>query len=129
MIYCTNTIYGKIWKILRTDQKYMDVRMSTSEKDSDGNYVDSSWFPRIIGHAFNSLKGTLKEGDRITITKSIISNPPYKTPEGETKSSLKFRILEAKIYNPVPGNEANKTSSPPTTQSDENNMPKEEIPW
>ena len=96
MIYTTNPIYGKVWKIMRTEQKYMDVRMSTSSKDSDGKWIDSTWFPRLMGHAFNSLKDKLKEGDRIVITKAIIENTSYEK-DGVKKSSFRFRVLEAEI--------------------------------
>jgi hypothetical protein len=96
MIYTTNPIYGKVWKIMRTEQKYMDVRMSTSSKDSDGKWVDSTWFPRLMGHAFNSLKDKLKEGDRIVITKAILENTSYEK-DGAKKSSFRFRVLEAEI--------------------------------
>ena len=100
MIYCTNTIYGKVWKITK-EEKYLDLQMSTSEKDQQsGEYKNSSWFPRCIGHAFNSLKDTLKEGDRISITKSKFTNERYTAKDGTTKSSFKFLILEASVWSP-----------------------------
>ena len=55
MIYCTNQIYAKVWKI-KSAEKYIDLQVTTSEKDADGNYKNSGWFPRAIGHAANSLK-------------------------------------------------------------------------
>ena len=128
MIYTTNPIYGKVWKIMRTEQKYMDVRMTTSSKDSEGKWVDSSWFPRIMGHAFNSLKGTLKDGDRIVITKAIIENPPYDAPDGTKKSSFKFRILEASISNAEQGNISN-TAEEPASQETEVPEAKDSCPW
>ena len=95
MIYSTNTVYGKVWKIVGRSDKYMDIQMSTSEKDRDGNYINSSWFPRIIGHAFNELKDTLKEGDRIAITKCKLSNERFRDKDGNYRSAFKFLILEA----------------------------------
>ena len=131
MIYTTNPIYGKVWKIMRTEQKYMDVRMTTSAKDSDGKWIDSTWFPRLMGHAFNSLKGTLKDGDKIVITKAIIENPPYDAPDGTKKSSFKFRILEASISNGEQNRDSETTEDAAPTTQEQDNVPaaKDECPW
>ena len=99
MIFCKDKIYAKVWSIKKED-KYIDLRISTSEKDRDGNYVNSTWFPRLIGHAFNSLKDELKEGDRLIITKSKFTNESY-TKDGVVKSSFKFVVLEAEIDAPA----------------------------
>lgn len=133
MIYTTNPIYGKVWKIMKTDQKYMDVRMSTSAKDSDGKWIDSTWFPRLMGHAFNSLKGSLKEGDRIVITKAIIENPTYEAQDGSKKSSLRLRILEATIANTDQNQDGSQSAASekpqyPSSEPSEANA-KEECPW
>lgn len=95
MIYNTNTIYAKVWTI-KPSEKYLDLQISTSEKDEDGNYKNSSWFPRVIGKAFNTLKN-LKEGDRICITKSKFTNERYEDKDGNKRSYFKFLILEATI--------------------------------
>lgn len=130
MIYTTNPIYGKVWKIMRTEQKYMDVRMTTSAKDSNGEWIDSTWFPRLMGHAFNSLKGNLKDGDKIVITKAILENPPYEAADGSKKSSFKFRILEASISNGEQGGNAEQAvTSAQTTQEPEVPNAKDECPW
>ena len=129
MIYTTNPIYGKVWKIMRTEAKYMDVRMTTSSKDSDGKWIDSTWFPRIMGHAFNSLKSDLKDGDKIVITKAIIENPSYEAQDGTKKSSFKFRILEASIVRNEQEGSENDFAPESTTQSSEVTEAKDECPW
>lgn len=103
MIFVKDKIYAKVWKISKRDEKYLDIQVTTSEKDKDGNYVNSGWFPRLVGHAFNSLKDTLKEGDRITITKAKLSNERYTDRDGNTKSSFRFIVLEAEIDSSAPG--------------------------
>ena len=70
--------------------------MSTSEKDKDGNYINSSWYARAIGHAANTLKD-LKEKDRIVVTKSKITNEKYTAKDGTSKSATRVIILEAEI--------------------------------
>ena len=97
MIFINNSkIYAKVWKVHKFD-KYIDLEATTSEKDQDGNYVNSGWFPRLIGHAFNALKDTIKEGDRIVITKAKLTNERYTAKDGSTKSAFKFVVLEASI--------------------------------
>lgn len=136
MIFNNNTIYGKVWKVIRpTDEqgnprKYIDLQISTYEKQND-EYVYSSWFPRVIGHAFNSLAG-VKEGDNIAITKSKFTNEKYTDKEGNTKSAFRFLILEAKIED-----KNTKSTTENTTQNNEpvattqpaSDVTTEEDPW
>lgn len=105
MIFIHDKIYAKVWKVEK-HEKYIDLQATTSEKDAEGNYVNSGWFPRLIGHAFNSLKDEIKEGDRLVITKSKMTNERYKDREGNTKSAFKFVILEAEIDKPTGDNTA-----------------------
>ncbi len=124
MIYCSDKNYAKVWKITPAE-KYLDLQISTSEKDKkDGHYINSSWFPRCIGHAFNTLNGNLHEGDRIIITKSKFTNERYTTPDGQTKSSFRFLILEAEIVS----NE--QQSAPPSAKTEEVTATADEsCPW
>lgn len=126
MIFCQNNIYGKVWKVMKKTDKYMDIQMTTSEKGQDGNYINSGWFPRLIGHAFNALKDTLKEGDRIIVKKSKLTNERYTSDDGSLKSSFRFLILEAEIE----AARAEQTASTaPTTQEPEVSEAKDESPW
>ena len=89
-----NKIYSKIWKIDKKE-KYADLRISTSEKvEKDGNteYVNSNWFTRAVGKAFNQLKD-INEGDRVVITKAKLSNEQYEK-DGEKRSAFRFVVLE-----------------------------------
>ena len=89
-----NKIYSKIWKIDKKE-KYADLRISTSEKverDGKTEYVNSNWFARAVGKAFNQLKD-YKEGDRVVITKAKLSNEQYEK-DGEKKTAFKFVVLE-----------------------------------
>ena len=54
--------------------------------------MNSNWFARAIGKAFNQLKD-ISEGDRVVITKAKLSNETYEK-DGKKKSALKFLILE-----------------------------------
>lgn len=112
MIFIHDKIYAKVWKVDK-HEKYIDLQATTSEKDTDGNYINSGWFPRLIGHAFNSLKDKIKEGDRLIITKSKMTNERYTAQDGSLKSAFKFVVLEAEIEEPKDSASAAPTQSAP----------------
>lgn len=135
MIFNSNEIYATVWEAtLSENKKYMDLRISTSEKDADGNWKNSNWFARVIGHALNSLKGVKRE-DRITITKSKFTNEPYEDAEGNKRSYFKFVIIEASINSkddkPTAGQAPKKANKPkkaePTPQKTADES--ESDPW
>lgn len=126
MIFVKDKIYAKVWKV-EEHEKYIDLQITTSEKDTEGNYVNSSWFPRAIGHAFNTLKGKLKEGDRLIITKSKLSNERYTAQDGKLKSSFRFVIFEADIEEQ---NNTDQTKAKPTpTVVSESTGGDDSCPW
>ena len=115
MIFIHDKIYAKVWKVDKYE-KYIDLQVTTGEKDKDGNYINSGWFPRLIGHAFNSLKDKIKEGDKLIITKSKMTNERY-TKDGVTKSAFKFIVLEAEIEEPRDAAQAAPAQTAPATQA------------
>jgi len=97
MIINKSKIFARVWKVTPSENgKYIDLQISTSEKDADGNFINSGWFARAIGHAVNSLKN-VKEGDRIEITSSKFTNERKELEDGTKKSFFRFIIFEAKI--------------------------------
>ena len=87
--------YVKIWKVFELKDKYADLSVGTSEKNRDGEYVNSRWPARAIGHAFQQLKkGEFKEGDTVSVTSAKLSNESYKDESGEWKTNLRLVILE-----------------------------------
>lgn len=130
MIFIHDKIFAKVWKVEKAE-KYIDLQVTTSEKDKEGNYVNSGWFPRLIGHAFNALKDTIKEGDTLIITKCKITNERYKDDEGNTKSRFKFVVLEASIGEPKENDKTPDTTpaaSAPATQT-QDAASKDTCPW
>lgn len=122
MIFNSSTVYAKVWKVEKSE-KYIDLTISTSEKDQDENVKYSRWFPRCIGHAFQSLKD-VAEGDRIVITKSKFTNECYEDKEGNKRNYFKFLIMEAEKQNDGEKSAENK----PSTES-ENKAPAKEEDW
>lgn len=116
MIFIHDKIYAKVWKVEKAE-KYIDLQVTTSERDKEGNYINSGWFPRLIGHAFNSLKDTIKEGDTLIITKSKITNERYEDNEGNKKSRFKFVVLEASVGETKENSDAVLNSAPSTPAS------------
>ena len=97
MILNKTKIFAKVWKVTPAENgKYIDLQVSTSEKNEDESYTNSSWFPRAIGHAANALKD-VKEGDRIEITSCKFTNERKKMEDETYKSFFRFIIFEAKI--------------------------------
>ena len=111
MVFVRNDkIFAKVWKIDKKD-KYADLRISTSEKvEKDGNtsYVNSNWFARAVGKAFNQLKD-INEGDRVVITKAKLSNESYEK-DGQKRSAFRFVVLEFESKEDTKAPEAANTS-------------------
>ena len=128
MIFIHDKIYAKVWKVDK-HEKYIDLQATTSEKDADGNYINSGWFPRLIGHAFNSLKDKIKEGDRLIITKSKMTNERYTAQDGSTKSAFKFVVLEAEIEEPKDSASAAPAQSAPAQTSAAAPAANDTCPW
>ncbi|MCR5225547.1 MAG: hypothetical protein K6C34_05685 [Alphaproteobacteria bacterium] len=95
------------WKVDKHD-KYLELQISTSEKNQDGSYTNSYWYPRAIGHAFNTLKD-VEKGTRITITKAKLTNTVFTDKDGKKRTGFKFLILEADI-----SGQRNEASTPVT---------------
>lgn len=95
-MFWINNAFAKVWSI-DSKEKYDDLRISTSEKDSreEGKYINSNWFAHAIGHAHQQIaNGEIKEGDRVTIAKGKVSNESYEDKDGNKKSALRVTILE-----------------------------------
>lgn len=139
MIYAKNAeVYATVWKINHPENgKYIDVQITTSEKNKNGEYENSSWMARVIGHALNSLKG-IKERDRIKITSFKMSNIYDKE---KNRSFLKMLIFEAKFADNKMNNNndtSNANTSSETNASEkkapakpetQNKDSKEDLPW
>lgn len=117
MVFVTNKIFAKVWKIDKKE-KYADLRISTSEKverDGKTSYINSNWFARAVGKAFNQIKD-IKEGDRVVITKAKLSNELYEK-DGEKKSAFKFIVLEFE------------SKEDPSSKVDTNDDSEDSLPW
>lgn len=83
--------WANLWDV-KVGDKYADLRITTSEKDKEGNYVNSTWFPRVWGNVAEQFKH-MQPGDRFKIVSGKVSNPSRKMQDGKLRSFLEFRIF------------------------------------
>lgn len=83
--------WAKLWNVTAGDN-YADLRITTSEKDKEGNYVNSTWFPRVWGDLAEQFKH-MQAGDRFKIVNGKVSNLSKKMPDGKLRSFIEFRIF------------------------------------
>ena len=65
-----NKIYAKVWKVDKKEN-YTAVNISTSDKQQDGSYKNSSWSCRLVGKAKDV---EVAEGDKLIINSAKIEN-------------------------------------------------------
>ena len=102
--------YVKIWKIFKAkkdDAKYVNLSVSTSEKNQDGEYENSSWYATAVGHAFQQWKaGDIKEGESYAI-RGKLTNVRRQDDDEEWVDNYRLTIFD---FAPA-GEEASKDSS------------------
>lgn len=91
MFYLSSGSYATVWNV-DVQEKYVDLRITTSEKMENGEYKNSNWFARCIGEAFETAK-TFEAGKdcRVKIGKCKFTNESYKNKDGDLKNY--FRII------------------------------------
>lgn len=86
--------YAKVWEVKRSAEKYIDLRISTSKKDKDGNYEqDFGGFVRLIGKA-RSEGEYLNVGDSFKILRCGVENH-YDKEKKQTFTNYIIFELEA----------------------------------
>lgn len=135
--------YAKVWKIMRPkkeDAKYYLVKLGTSEKNCDGEYENSQWMCRAIGHAYNQVKsGEIEENETYAFCGKQ-TNIPYQDDEGEWhdnnlrtlvtdfgEAGTEMSIFDKKNSESKPkgkGSTSKKKSAPPPAETET-----EEDPW
>ena len=66
--------FAKVWEIKRLEEKYADVRISTSSKNANGDYEqDFGGFVRMVGKARKDME-YVHENDSIKIVRCGVTN-------------------------------------------------------
>jgi hypothetical protein len=82
--------WATVWGV-EEKNGFTKSRISTSEKDQEGNYKNSDWFA-TFGKNVSEKAKTLQKGDRIIIKKGKITNRTEKKPDGTFVSYLNVDI-------------------------------------
>ena len=86
--------YAKVWEVKRIEEKYIDLRISTSKKDKDGKYEqDFGSFVRLVGKARTDGE-YLNVGDSFKIVRCGVENR-YDKEKKQTYTN--FIVFELEI--------------------------------
>lgn len=91
MFFVKSDTYATVFGV-EDKNTYVKGRISTSEKDQAGNYINSNWFVTFLGNAKDKARN-LSDKDKIKITSCKLSNVA-KEFNGEKKSFLNVAIFD-----------------------------------
>ena len=80
---------GSVFNV-EVEEKRVKANYGTGDKQQDGTYRNSYWNTVFIGAAFDKAK-TLKDKDRIHITKAKLTNEAY-TPKDSDKKRMWLQL-------------------------------------
>lgn len=85
--------YAKIWEIKAINEKYSDIRISTSKKDkATGEYSqDFGGFVRMVGQAHSQMS-FLHEGDKFKIVRCGVENTYNKEKKTTYNNFIIFEV-------------------------------------
>ena len=92
MFYINDAKFVKVWEV-EDKGNYAKMKVSTTDKDKDGNKEYTNWFAMVVGKAYEVAK-TLNEGDVITVKGGKISNP-YNKEHKKSFLNVVFWDIEA----------------------------------
>ena len=100
MIYIKDAkIYAKVWEV-NAQEKLTTLKVSTSDKDKDGNKTYSSWYPVAFGQTAKRLAEEIKSGDTIIIKTAKLKNELYQPKDSEKKKTrFEFVIFDYESLN------------------------------
>jgi len=89
--------YTRVFQIFdkrKPDSKYVNMSVSTSEKNQDGEYENSRWYARAVGHAFQQVeKGEVSAGQDYA-TRGKLTNVRYKDDDGNWHDNYLYTIFD-----------------------------------
>ncbi len=101
-----NNVYATVWEI-EDKGNFVKGRISTSEKNKEGKYVNCYWFATFVGKAKEPALA-LSTKDRIKITSGKISN----TTTGEGKNKKTYTNVTIFEFENVNNNQDNMQNVP-----------------
>ncbi|MBR6507496.1 MAG: hypothetical protein IKT37_07860 [Clostridia bacterium] len=104
-----NGSYAKVWEIKRIEEKYSDIRISTSKKKDDGSYEeDFGGFVRMVGKAHKAMD-FINEKDKFKIVSCGVESHYDKEKKVKYTNFIIFDAepAEPKEEEPIQGSDEN----------------------
>jgi len=125
--------YMKVWST-ENKGKYVKAQVSTSRKDKEGQYINSSWFANFVGQCAGDAEN-LSRGDSIKVLSGQLENK--KTEDGKIYTNMTIFAFEpADGSGQSSGNSRSKPVNSRRTQNldvpparDEDNEPEDDLPF
>lgn len=122
MIFITES-YGTVFEP-KVEEKVVRARYSTSEKNQNGDYINSSWNIVFLGGALEKAK-QLKDRQRIHINKAKLTNRSYKDKEGNSKWWMQITVFDFDILEHGTKSNNNNTTDKTVNKSKQVDKPQE----
>lgn len=105
--------YATVWQVVRRDYPAR-IRLSTSRKDQDGNYINSNWFASLFGEAFRKVDILPNAKTRIKILRGMVEHISVKQKDDSYKNYVNLTIFDFELAES--GNASPQTSRPQPSQ-------------
>ena len=113
--------FAKVWHVDKIEERYAKVRIGTSEKDQQNNYINSNWFATFVGKAREKIE-TVEAKDRITILSGKVTNVSKKKEDGTYVTYLNVVVFD--FDKQAPTGQTDKTDDVPVIEdSSEDDLP------
>lgn len=110
--------YCKLWEV-EMKEKYAKGRISTSDKNQNGEYINSNWFCTFVGKAKDKAE-ELEGTERLNILSGKVSNVGRKQDDGSYKNFTGVTIFDFEVMD---GNNA------PARDADVEVIGEEDLPF
>jgi hypothetical protein len=120
--------FATVWEITQKTDRYAKVRLGTSRKDKDGNYINSNWFASFVGNALQKIDDLdIGEKTRIVLLNGYVCVDSVQK-DGEWKNYTNMAVFDIDLAEnfQVPGQrssipqvQSRQPSSPSSSSSDD----------
>lgn len=125
--------YATVWEVISRGEKFAKVRLSTSRKNLQGEYINSNWFASFIGGALKKLdKLNVGEKTRVLLQKGYVAIDSVQK-DGEWHNYTNLAVFDFDLAEDKDGTQQNtenptmkSTSAPPPPEPEED---KEDYPF
>lgn len=125
--------YATVWEVVSRDEKFAKVRLSTSRKNLQGEFINSNWFASFIGGALKKLNElNVGEKTRVLLQKGYVSIDSFQK-DGEWRNYTNLSVFDFDLAENKDGTQQNtenptmkSTSAPPPPEPEED---KEDYPF